>query len=249
MFVVPNLIGGLGNQLFILNAAMGYAEKTGRRLAFASVPLNPHCRGDPKLSVLFPLIPTISLNYHSIYEIRSGVHDYVDFPDVKQTVVIISGYCQNMLYFPSKYTLWKDFFARLPNTPLRLDFSNLCFLHVRRGDYVNNSVYEIDVMKYWKSALEKVSCPVLLLSDDMSWASKELPRLFPQIQWVIPSTPLTAMETLHTMSLCEKGAICANSTLSWWGAWLNPDRFIAMPKPWTRYCDDDTMYFPGVSVL
>jgi len=249
MFAVPKLVGGLGNQLFILNAAMGYAEKTGRKLAFATVPDNPHCPKDPLISSLFPMIPTISLIGRRVREIPTGsCHEYVDLPNSSDDVVLIGGYCQNILYFPSRYcTFWNDFFKRLPKTPLRLDFKNLCFLHVRRGDYVNNTSYEIDLIKYWRSALEQISCPVLLLSDDMAWASKELPRLFPQIQWVIPSTPLTAMETLHTMSLCGKGAICANSTLSWWGAWLNPNRFIVMPKPWTAYCSDNTMYFTGVT--
>ena len=114
MFAVPKLVGGLGNQLFILNAAMGYAEKTGRKLAFASVPDNPHCPKDPLISSLFPMIPTISLTGRRVYEIPTGnCHEYVDLPNPADNVVLIGGYCQNILYFPSRYTYWNDFFKRL----------------------------------------------------------------------------------------------------------------------------------------
>jgi len=50
------------------------------------------------------------------------------------------------------------------------------------------------------------------------------------------------------MSKCSKGGICANSSFSWWGAFLNPNRTIIMPSRWFNSSDMwiEGYYFPGV---
>ena len=85
----------------------------------------------------------------------------------------------------------------------------------------------------------------------MEWANIHIPILDPTRNWVHIEKPLTALETLYVMSKCEKGAICANSTLSWWGAYLNKNRLITMPLPWS-YIDKNEelgLYFQGVQPI
>jgi hypothetical protein len=58
------------------------------------------------------------------------------------------------------------------------------------------------------------------------------------------------LESLVLMSECKAG-ICANSSFSWWGAYLNPNRLICMPSKWFNNSGINTQgyYFPGVSIV
>jgi hypothetical protein len=58
----------------------------------------------------------------------------------------------------------------------------------------------------------------------------------------------TPIETLKIMANCNGGSICANSTFSWWGAYVNKDRPIYMPFPWSSYDISPTLglYFDKV---
>jgi hypothetical protein len=243
MHVYPKLIGGIGNQLFILGAAMKYAERTGRTLIFVEKEhKNPHCPADKSIIELFPNIPFVSKREPCI-ELSNGIFEYVEHPEVSDEIVCISGYNQHYKLLPENFNEWKD---HLPTVPF--DGTNTCFLHVRRTDYIGIPHLETDLTLYWKRAIELLdkSIEILILSDDMEWASKNVPLIDISRKWKTYDRQLTALQTLYIMSRCEKGAICANSTLSWWGAWLNKSRFIALPYPWSyTYVDEDLgLYFP-----
>lgn len=247
MYVYPKLIGGIGNQLFILASAMGYAEKTGRQLIFVETPGNPHCNADPPISSLFPTIPFHPDKKDKGTEIAGGIFSYTEFEHSEHPIVCIGGYNQHPNYFPSEFTSWKD---RLPADCLKIDYSNACFLHVRRTDYVGLPHLELNLKSYWKQALSlfDTSIDIVVFSDDVEWAKKELPQIDATRRWIFVSEKLSAMQTLNAMSKCKQGAICANSTFSWWGAWLNKDRRITMPVPWSYYDVSEQLglYFENV---
>jgi len=251
MFVSGNLIGGLGNQLFILSAAIEYGKKYNRKVVFTQLYSNPHCPNDKSINDFFVEIPLFKESiFKTIRRIDAPPHEYVDLPDATEQLVILNGYYQHKKYMGNTNDdIWKIFKSRLPAPTLGINLSNVCFLHVRRTDYVNNDAFGFNSTNYYKKALEPITCPIILLSDDMEWSSVEMPKLFPTKTWIIPSTKMTATETLYVMSQCGKGAICANSTLSWWGAWLNQNRYITMPNIWTGYCCGDQLYFDGVTVI
>lgn len=124
------------------------------------------------------------------------------------------------------------------------------FLHVRRGDYVRVQNYHpLLTEDYYKKSLEKFdsNIPVIVLSDDSEWCGQQ--DIFKPDRFFISENTMKfdikmqmgdgAIENslipfwdLCLMSLC-KGGIIANSSMSWWGAWLinNKDKKIISPDP------------------
>jgi hypothetical protein len=113
-------------------------------------------------------------------------------------------------------------------------------LHVRRGDYLASrasSVHGTCTVDYYKRSLDQLSSrvgslEVFVFSDDIQWAKQNL--CFPySMNFVQHTTMKTADEDMHLMSLCCHNII-ANSTFSWWGAWLNtnPGKTVIAPLKW-----------------
>ena len=124
------------------------------------------------------------------------------------------------------------------------------FLHVRRIDNISREQYHpIHPISYYEKSLEQFSLdvPVIVLTDDISWCKEQ--KLFSSDRFYFNESQesysyktmdglgkmqnsLVPYVDLCLMSLCN-GAIIANSSLSWWGAWLqtgNPK--IIAPMPW-----------------
>ncbi|GAB3539617.1 hypothetical protein GCM10027577_02310 [Spirosoma fluminis] len=72
-----------------------------------------------------------------------------------------------------------------------------------------------------------------IFSDDPDWVKQELGGLFFPATFVSHNKGADSWQDMYLMSLCRH-AIVANSSFSWWGAWLNPatDRVITAPKQW-----------------
>ena len=112
-------------------------------------------------------------------------------------------------------------------------------LHIRRGDYrhftANGGI--LLPLEYYHAAIRSVharfrNAHFFVFSDDLEWARKHLPAGLPA-SFVAGNGEALAYEDLRLMSAC-KHHIIANSTFSWWGAWLNPDpgKTVIMPKLW-----------------
>jgi len=126
---------------------------------------------------------------------------------------------------------------------------NAVFLHIRRGDYVSHP----DVAKlngtcdqaYYDRSLsiiaDKVRNPVLyVFSDEPEWVRQNMHFPFPTTI-IDHNGPDDAHEDLRLMSLCRH-AIIANSTFSWWGAWMidSEDKVVVAPRKWFADPDIDT---------
>jgi hypothetical protein len=117
------------------------------------------------------------------------------------------------------------------------DWHDTFFLHVRRGDYLHplNRHHCVDLMEYYRHCLKAFGdATCFVVSDDMEWCMESLPELLQKRIWCSPD--MSDAETLHWMSKCQRGGICANSSFSWWAAYFihrsNSACRIFMPTPW-----------------
>jgi hypothetical protein len=103
-------------------------------------------------------------------------------------------------------------------------------LHIRRGDYVTNPNHPVQPLEYYQKALELLpnNLPVLIFSDDCKWCSSQ--ELFDDDRFMISENSSVDAD-LCMMSMCDYHII-ANSSFSWWGAWLGNSQKTIAPKNW-----------------
>ncbi len=163
----------------------------------------------------------------------------------------LRGYWQSERYFADVAEIIRnEFRITTPATPENLTLadqirsSNSVSMHIRRGDYVSdplaNATHGLCTMEYYTAALEKVSQAtgalphVFAFSDDPSWARENL-EIGAPFTVVDLNDSDHQYEDLRLMSIC-RNHIIANSSFSWWGAWLNGDetKTVVAPRTWFR---------------
>ena len=120
---------------------------------------------------------------------------------------------------------------------------NSCSLHIRRGDFVNSTNINIHgacdieyykkAMKYLEEKVENIN--YFIFSDDIEWVKENL--AIQNAIYIDSKEKRIPHEDIYLMSLC-KNNIIANSSFSWWGAWLNQNekKMVIAPKRW--FADD-----------
>jgi hypothetical protein len=114
-------------------------------------------------------------------------------------------------------------------------------LHIRRGDYVNdlliNQVHGVCPLTYYSDAIDYIrqrvpETTIFVFSDDMDWAREKFDN-DPRYEFVELKETSRDQEELVLMSLCDHHII-ANSSYSWWGAWLGdkPGKIVIAPQKW-----------------
>ena len=164
----------------------------------------------------------------------------------------LDGFFQTERYFIDKEDeIRKDLTLKDSLSPRALEVlskinscPNSVSLHVRRGDYVSDKSTNLHHgtcdPSYYTKAVEYMSTKIgnnihiFVFSDGIEWAKENIK--FPyETSYVSPikSTPLDEIEELILMSKCKHNII-ANSSFSWWGAWLNQnrDKIVIAPKRW-----------------
>jgi hypothetical protein len=119
----------------------------------------------------------------------------------------------------------------------RIEKSNSVSLHVRRGDYVMNPFFTNIDLEYYQRAMSHMETIIesplyFIFSDDINWVKKKFGVIANFVYVEINDMSTDFME-LFLMSRC-KNNIIANSTFSWWGAWLNsnPNKTVIAPYYW-----------------
>jgi hypothetical protein len=158
----------------------------------------------------------------------------------------LEGYWQNELYFKSiRKTILKEFTLKHPLGDQANKFlekvrnCNSVSVHVRRGDYNNNLIFGTLPPDYYIKAVEfiknLVSFPIFFVfSDDISWTRRNFIQA-ENITFVDLNGPEKDIQDLELMKNCYHNII-ANSTFSWWGAWLNENqnKIVIAPRTWSN---------------
>lgn len=193
----------------------------------------------PKLTRLFSSFAKSYVN--EIYS--KGI-----IPDEKGDLYL-EGYWQNENYFSDfSGQIRRDFELKLPpgkeesDILKRINISNSVGVHVRRGDYVKRGI-DVCGVKYYQRAvaylIKNVEDPKFFVfseyPEDLDWARNNL-KLQNCVYVHRKSLGIDKtkdFEDLRLMSSCKHNII-ANSSYSWWGAWLNknPNKIIVAPDPW-----------------
>lgn len=163
--------------------------------------------------------------------------------------VVLDGYWQSEKYFKNiEHIIRQDFcFCSIPskrNQSIidRMLLCNAISLHVRRGDYISNAevntVHGVCNTDYYQAAIKFIKGLVqtphfFVFSDDISWCQENLTFSETLVTFIEHNQGEKSHEDMRLMSYC-KHHIIANSSFSWWGAWLNPslDKIVIAPKRW-----------------
>lgn len=257
------LQGGLGNQLFQIYTTIAYASQTNRKFFFLNIEelkssvTNRHTYWEYFLKSLKPfLIDPELINKDNLLIIREKVftYDALPLPISEKKINILNGYFQSYKYFDRYFQtinrLLKIDDIKVDLTNKYRDLINNEFptsMHFRLGDYKKlPDHYLILSVDYYKAALKFLLetnklTKVLYFCEDQDLEDVEptitiLETEFPNIEFIRANPELEDWQQLVLMSLCRNNII-ANSTFSWWGAYLNTYRQkkVIYPDTWFGY--------------
>ena len=228
--IITKLQGGLGNQLFQWAVTYSLSLKYKTKYAF-------------ELSYFFtnqrPLLLTkfTDLKVHTVDKAcnLNIVHDDFLYKTIEDNS-FLNGYWQSEKYFLEHR---KEILIIISPTENQKNIllqkypilkEDVTSIHIRRGDYINlQDTHPLQSLDYYKTAINHLnSKSVLVFSDDLNWCKKFF--IGDNYYFFDDSDEIT---TLHAMSLC-KNNIIANSSFSWWGAWINnhSEKRVVAPKKW-----------------
>lgn len=205
----------------------------------------------PRLKLGRSLLPRLHLFLQKKIPLSSyrEIHFHFDpkFFDLPIDAYLI-GYFQSEKYFkPIEDTLRKEFTFKIPpsreNGQLleEMETRTGVSLHIRRGDYVSDPRVKrhhgLCDLDYYSRAIQEITNRVpdphfYIFSDDPAWVKDNLKT---NGTYISHNQGLKSYEDLRLMSHCRHH-ILANSSFSWWGAYLNPraDKIVIAPQKWTN---------------
>jgi len=240
--ITVNLNAGLGNQLFQL-AFLEYMSKRNNipiRLTslrsphtdhsnvnyfesifkrWSETPIHTQYRRINEDSLVLDIDPSSNIGYHGYFQ------DYKFTDAIRDT-------------FIPKLTFDTSILDKYPHINTQF------FIHVRGGDYLNQckSIHYVNLVSYYEKCIKLCHGEeFVIFTNDKDYSKQIFGSRFPIIDE-------SEVDSLYLMSQC-KGCICANSTFSWWGAYLNSTRPIYMPSTWYNNYKYGYYYFDGVVIV
>jgi hypothetical protein len=125
-------------------------------------------------------------------------------------------------------------------------------IHIRRGDYLHHSNFQgICTEKYYTNAIDYIdkntnNALFIVFSDDISWCKKTLQKLNNRVVYVDWNEGENSYLDMYLMSNCNNNII-ANSTFSWWGAFLNQNKskVVVCPSKWNNVSNKNRLMMDG----
>lgn len=255
--------GGLGNLLFQFAFIYSFAKNNGCKYTIVGLEnyKNPHT--DTNLNFLKTSITRdknfvhecrLNLPKEVVEQCQFKFHDYRPLI-CKNKDTLFHGYFQSEKYF-KKYRcdileiLKEPCHVTKKLNSTGIDFNNAIFLHIRLNDYIHLN-WHLPINYYIKclQLLPEYIPKIYVFSDTIDTAKDIISTLDTKGKSVDYISYLNEVETLYAMSRMKYGGICANSSFSWWGAWLNtsPNKLVFMPKPWIK--NDSHDVYPENTII
>lgn len=257
--ITSQIKGGLGNQMFQYAAALSLAESRKTKIALDLSWFdgqdydNTTVKRKYSLSnfnmdpspLVFTTFPLGWINMYFAKKYHESGNGYDNRFSLLPSNTYLSGNFQSEKYFNNSADSIRHQFRwkrALPDDLKEVRFAkkhNSLALHIRRGDYITNKAaadilgtLEIDyyVRAYSLAIkLHKIT-EILVFSDDINWCKKNL-KFLKKPMFI--SNNLSNAEEMQLMSLCHH-KIIANSSFSWWAAWLGllSDKTVIAPRRW-----------------
>jgi hypothetical protein len=236
-------LGRLGNQMFQYAALRGIAAKHGYDYCLPPVDLigthDQNCAlSDANIFNTFklPLVEQKVLNapvvQEASFEFDTNLfNNCIDNSD-------LFGYFQTEKYFLHiKENIRKAFSFKdelynncLEQFSSEFGTTEVISIHVRRGDYINYTHHPIQNISYYEKSLSYFNnnLPVIVFSDDIEWCRNQ--QIFDNDRFILSEGNSTQVD-LCLQTFCNYHII-ANSSFSWWGAWLAKSKKVIAPKNW-----------------
>lgn len=230
-----NFMGGLGNQLFQVAATYSLALSNNDDAVFnfnnCYTPLQGNRISKYKDTIFKKFIHIDQFIPQNYYQETSYYYNPIEY----KSNLLLNGYFQSEKYFKTHKDILLDMFCFDDYKKIATDFLNKIggkktSLHIRRGDYVSyqNVMYLLD-MDYYNSAMSFFNdTTFVIFSDDLEWTKQH----FNKSNMIVFDNTDEVMN-IACMSLCDNHII-ANSTFSWWGAYLNKNenKKVIAPRKW-----------------
>jgi len=241
--------GGLGNQLFQYAACETIAKLTGRQFYLNTTDTRKTDHSQEEyFRTIFKEFKSLYAEpidpYTNAYE--DIQHLYIDWKSKLNSSdknVILFGYFQNCKYISDGFCERLSFDTSvLRKFPIH---KKAAFLHIRGGDYKNNWLHDVGLDSYYEKAIQLFpkGTHFYVFTNDIEYAKTKSFLSSISYSFVFENE----VDSLYLMSQCGAGGICANSSYSWWGAYLNRNRTIIMPSKWfTDSTYTDGYYFDDV---
>ena len=251
--VIVQLIGGLGNQMFQYACAKSVSIRNNVRLILDVSIYSQNIEAlTPRVFELSAFnINADILSNQIISESQKKELDYYTEDswckydkDIEciESPCYLAGYWQSWKYFNHISALIRSDFSfnesQLSSSVIKLgeilSNSPSVSIHIRRTDYLQYTFIQVTPIQYYKKAIEYLCDRIPMLtfyvfSDDANWVKNHLD--IPVQFCVIEKN--TGIEDMYLMSHCRYNII-ANSTFSWWAAWLNcfSEKIVIAPQVW-----------------
>lgn len=181
------------------------------------------------------------------YREKSFTYDK-NIEELKSSDIYLDGYWQSYKYFQDieeiireELTLKNNISEKYKSILEQINNTNSVSMHFRRTDYIDSkhsSIYYSLQDEYYQNAIQyinqKIENPTFFIfSDDIEWVKNN--TNLPSSSIFVSQKEVKDYEEMILMSKCKHNII-ANSSFSWWGAWLNntPNKIVVAPKKWFK---------------
>jgi hypothetical protein len=259
--------GGLGNQMFQYALYLAL-KRQGRNVILDTSLFNytkmhngyelERCFGFNDLKVKVSRWGILKLRFFLKYNIGSVVYadkSHYDIKVFKTKSRYLNGCWQSEKYFSQiqdeiqEVFEFKNIDTENQKLAKEIQSTNSVSLHIRRGDYLGNSKYEgVCSEEYYLKAINRLNKEIsshndavfYVFSDDIEFVNQFTSKLNIKTKIIAHNKSEDSYKDMYLMSRCKHNII-ANSSFSWWGAWLNnnSNKIVVAPKNWFGNSTED----------